>query len=203
MAEKKDQVAKAAATDTKKPAKKADAAAPAKAAKKTDAPAPAKSNNPDRNRLKKRYTAEIVPALMKERGYTNVLQVPRLEKIILNMRLGDIKDNSKSIQLAQSELEAIAGQKAVLVKAKKSVANFKLRETSLSASRSRSEATECMSFSISSLQSHSRACATSEEFPQSPSTAEETTQWALRNRSCSPKSLTKPLKKSADSISVW
>ncbi len=65
---------------------------------------------------------------MKERGYKNVNQVPKLDKVVLNMRLGDIKDNSKSIQLAQGELEAIAGQKSVLVKAKKSVSNFKLRE---------------------------------------------------------------------------
>lgn len=81
-----------------------------------------------RNRLKTRYLTEIVPALMKERGYKNIMEVPKLEKIILNMRLGDIKDNSKSIQTAIAELEAIAGQKAIVTKAKKSVANFKLRE---------------------------------------------------------------------------
>lgn len=93
-----------------------------------DAGAEKTTKNPDRYRLKKRYVAEIVPQLMKECGYKNVNQVPKLEKIVLNMRLGDIKDNSKSIQLAQSELDAIAGQKSVLVKAKKSVSNFKLRE---------------------------------------------------------------------------
>lgn len=81
-----------------------------------------------RNRLKTRYLTEIVPALMKERGYKNIMEVPKLEKIVLNMRLGDIKDNSKSIQTAIAELEAIAGQKAIFTKAKKSVANFKLRE---------------------------------------------------------------------------
>ncbi len=81
-----------------------------------------------RNRLKTRYLTEIVPALMKERGYKNIMEVPKLEKIVLNMRLGDIKDNSKSIQTAIAELEAIAGQKAIVTKAKKSVANFKLRE---------------------------------------------------------------------------
>ncbi len=80
------------------------------------------------NRLKTRYLTEIVPALMKERGYKNIMEVPKLEKIVLNMRLGDIKDNSKSIQTAIAELEAIAGQKAIVTKAKKSVANFKLRE---------------------------------------------------------------------------
>ena len=60
--------------------------------------------------------------------YKNVNQVPKIVKVVLNMRLGDIKDNSKSIQLAQAELDSIAGQKSVLVKAKKSVSNFKLRE---------------------------------------------------------------------------
>lgn len=79
------------------------------------------------NRLKARYTAEIAPALIKTFGYKNVMQVPKLDKIVLNMRLGDIKDNPKSIQTAVKELETISGQKAVENKAKKSVANFKLR----------------------------------------------------------------------------
>lgn len=81
-----------------------------------------------RHRMKEKYNKEIVPALMKERGYTNVMQVPKISKIILNMRLGDVKDNAKSVQTAMKELEAIAGQKAVLTRAKHSVANFKLRE---------------------------------------------------------------------------
>lgn len=78
--------------------------------------------------MRDRYQQEIVPALMKERGYKNVMQVPKLEKIVLNMRFGDIKDNSKSVQLAMKELEQIAGQKPVLIKAKRSVANFRLRQ---------------------------------------------------------------------------
>ena len=82
----------------------------------------------NRNRLLKAYKEEIVPALMKELGFKNVNQVPALEKIVINMRLGDIKDNSKSISAAVKELEAICGQKALLTRAKKSVANFKLRE---------------------------------------------------------------------------
>ena len=82
----------------------------------------------NRYRLIKAYKEEIVPALMKERGYKNVNEVPALAKIVVNMRMGDIKDNSKSISAAVKELEAICGQKAVLAKAKKSVANFKLRE---------------------------------------------------------------------------
>ena len=99
-----------------------------KTAQKTAVKSGVKSQNPERYRLRRRYREEIVPQLMKERGYKNVNQVPKVDKVVLNMRLGDIKDNSKSIQLAQGELEAIAGQKSVLVKAKKSVSNFKLRE---------------------------------------------------------------------------
>lgn len=80
------------------------------------------------NRLKVKYGEEVVAAMIKTFGYKNVMQVPRLEKITLNMRLGDVKDNSKSMQIAVSELEKIAGQKAVETKAKKSVANFKVRQ---------------------------------------------------------------------------
>ena len=79
-------------------------------------------------RLKEHYIKEVVPALIKEFKYENVNQVPKLEKIVLNMRLGDVKDNSKSVNLAVEELGLIAGQKPVLTKAKKSVANFKVRE---------------------------------------------------------------------------
>ena len=79
-------------------------------------------------RLKKRYREEIVPYLVKKFGYKNINEVPRLEKIVLNMGYGDIKDNAKSVQIAHDELKAISGQKPVITKAKKSVANFKVRE---------------------------------------------------------------------------
>lgn len=98
------------------------------AVKKNQVAESAVTDNSARYRLRKRYVSEIVPALMSEKGYKNINEVPKLEKITLNMRLGDIKDNNKSIQLAQAELEAICGQKSVITKAKKSVANFKLRE---------------------------------------------------------------------------
>lgn len=98
------------------------------AEKKNQVAAKAATDNSARYRLRKRYVSEIVPALMSEKGYKNVNEVPKLEKITLNMRLGDIKDNNKSIQLAQAELESICGQKSIITKAKKSVANFKLRE---------------------------------------------------------------------------
>ena len=80
------------------------------------------------NRLKELYIKEVVPALIKEYGYKNINEVPKLEKIVLNMGLGDVKDNSKSFNLAVDELAVIAGQKPVVTKAKKSVANFKVRE---------------------------------------------------------------------------
>lgn len=79
-------------------------------------------------RLKTLYTEKVVPALMAKFNYTNINEVPKLEKIVLNMGLGDEKDNSKSFQLAVEELKLISGQKPVVTKAKKSVANFKVRE---------------------------------------------------------------------------
>lgn len=85
-------------------------------------------NNAERYRLKAMYKNEVVPALVKRFGYENVNQVPKIDKIVLNMGLGDVKDNSKSLQLAVEELKVIAGQKPVITKAKKSVANFKVRE---------------------------------------------------------------------------
>lgn len=79
------------------------------------------------SRLKDKYVKEVVPALQKRFGYENIMQVPKLEKVVLNMGLGDAKDNAKSLDTAVGELSLIAGQKAVVTKAKKSVANFKVR----------------------------------------------------------------------------
>ena len=80
------------------------------------------------SRVKQRYNEEVVPYLIKRFNYTNVNQVPKLVKITLNTGLGDVKDNAKSVQMVQEEMKQIAGQKPVLTKAKKSVANFKVRE---------------------------------------------------------------------------
>ena len=80
------------------------------------------------NRIKALYDQTVIPAMVKKFNYENVNQVPKLVKITINAGLGDIKDNSKSIQIAQKELEQIAGQKPILTVAKKSVANFKVRE---------------------------------------------------------------------------
>ena len=79
-------------------------------------------------RLHEKYLAEAVPALQQKFGYKNVMQIPRLEKDIINMGLGDCKDNAKALESAVAELTQIAGQKPLVTKAKKSVANFKLRQ---------------------------------------------------------------------------
>jgi large subunit ribosomal protein L5 len=79
-------------------------------------------------RLRDRFRATVIPALMKERGYTNLFQVPRLEKIVINMGVGEGKENAKVLDFATADLVAIAGQKPVVTRAKKSIANFKLRE---------------------------------------------------------------------------
>ncbi len=80
------------------------------------------------NRVKAFYDKEVVPALMKKFGYKSVMQVPRIEKIVINTGLGDIKDNQKSMQIIENELKQITGQKPIYRKATKSVANFKVRE---------------------------------------------------------------------------
>ena len=80
------------------------------------------------SRVKAKYETEIVPFLMKKFGYQSVMQVPKLEKIVINTGLGDIKDNQKSMQITENELKMITGQKPIYRKATKSVANFKLRE---------------------------------------------------------------------------
>ena len=81
-----------------------------------------------KSRVKEQYDKEVVPYLMKKFGYKTVMQCPRLEKIVINTGLGDIKDNAKSIQMTENEIKLISGQQPILTKAKKSVANFKVRE---------------------------------------------------------------------------
>ena len=80
------------------------------------------------NRMKERYVAEIAPALNKKFGYKSVMQIPKLDKVIVNVRCGESKNNAKEIEAIVKDLGIITGQKAVVCKARKSVANFKLRE---------------------------------------------------------------------------
>ena len=79
-------------------------------------------------RLQEKYRAEVVPALQQKFQYKNVMEIPRLEKIVINMGLGDCKDNPKALEVAVGELATISGQKPMVTKARKSIANFKLRE---------------------------------------------------------------------------
>ena len=78
-------------------------------------------------RLKDKYKNEVVAGLTQKFGYKNVMEVPRLEKVVINMGLGDCKDNAKAMEVAVAELATISGQKPLVTKAKKSIANFKLR----------------------------------------------------------------------------
>ncbi len=80
------------------------------------------------SRLRTQYEKEIVPAMMKKFSYKNVMQVPRIEKIVVNMGVGEAKENAKLLDGPLNDLSIITGQKAVITKAKKSIANFKLRE---------------------------------------------------------------------------
>ncbi len=79
-------------------------------------------------RLNDRYVNEVVPALKKDFGYTNPMEIPRLEKVVLNVGLGDAVSNAKLIEVVCNEIGAISGQKPVVTKAKKSIASFKLRQ---------------------------------------------------------------------------
>ena len=80
------------------------------------------------SRLKEQYQNEIVDALTKKFGYKNIMEVPKLDKVVINMGVGEAKDNAKLLDSAIADLEKITGQKAVVCRARKSVANFKLRE---------------------------------------------------------------------------
>ena len=80
------------------------------------------------NRLQEKYTNDVVPQLMKDFGYTSIMEVPKIEKVVINVGVGDAIQNSKLLDEAVEEMAAITGQKPVIPKAKKSLANFKLRE---------------------------------------------------------------------------
>ena len=80
------------------------------------------------SRLKEQYQNEIVDAMIKKFGYKNIMEVPKLDKVVINMGVGEAKDNAKLLESAIADMEKIAGQKAVVTRAKNSVANFKIRE---------------------------------------------------------------------------
>ena len=123
MSNTDNQVAKATATDKVNTKAAGTAKEVSKPVAKAVKPATAK-----KPRMLEMYTKTIVPALKKELGLKNVNEVPRLEKIVINTGLGDVKDNAKSFNAAVDEIAIITGQKPVVTVAKKSVSNFKLRE---------------------------------------------------------------------------
>lgn len=133
---KKTTTAKKASAPKATKAAAPKAAAPKAAAPKAEAPkaeAPKASKKPaapakELNRVLAKYKNEVVPALIKEFGYTSIMQAPRFEKIVINIGVGDATSNGKALEDSVAELTAIAGQKPVITKARKSIANFKLRE---------------------------------------------------------------------------
>lgn len=80
------------------------------------------------SRLQEKYTQQVAPAMMEKFGYKNIMEIPKLDKIVINMGVGNAKENPKGLEKAIEEMEMISGQKPVTTKARKSVANFKLRE---------------------------------------------------------------------------
>jgi large subunit ribosomal protein L5 len=112
------------AKEEKKPKK----GAAAEAAEPAGKPARPKLNNEASARLRFKYQKEVVPALMKEFGMKNVMAVPKLEKVVINMGVGEATQNAKVLDPAVAELQQITGQKPVVTKAKKSIAAFKVRE---------------------------------------------------------------------------
>jgi large subunit ribosomal protein L5 len=116
-----------------KPSRPRPAAAPAGGRKGAPAAAPAEQARPKGTgqvpaRLKVRFEQSVRPALMKERGYGNPWQVPRLHKVVVSMGVGEGRENAKALDFATADLQAVTGQRPIITRAKKSIANFKLRE---------------------------------------------------------------------------
>ena len=111
-----------------KPASAAKPAVAAKPAAPKPAPKPAKKAAAERNRLHVKYIETVVPEMMKKYGFKNVMAVPRIDKVVLNVGLGDCKDDTKKFENAVNEIALITGQKPIVTRAKKSISNFKLRE---------------------------------------------------------------------------
>ena len=140
-------------------------------------------------RLYDKYVTEVVPALQQKFGYKNVNQIPKIDKVVLNMGLGDCKDNPKALEAAVKELEAIAGQKAVTTKAKKSIANFKLREGMNIGAKVTLRGERMYEF-VDKLMNIALPGVTSTAYPTRRLTGVETMRWASASSCSSPKSIT-------------
>ena len=129
-------------------------------------------------RMKKKYVEEVAPALMEKFQYKSVMQIPKIDKIVVSVGCGDCKDNAKALDNVIKEISAITGQHAVATVARKSVANFKLREGCMSVLRSLCVRIACGSSSTDCLTLLFPVFVTSAVFPQTHSTAAATTAWA-------------------------
>ena len=140
-------------------------------------------------RLKEMYASEVAPALQKKFGYKSVMQIPKFDKIVINVGCGEAKDNSKVVDAIMTDLATITGQKPVECKAKKSVANFKLREGMTIGVKVTLRGDRMFEF-MDRLFNLVREFVTSEESTATLSTAEATMLWVLKSSSYSPKSST-------------
>ena len=148
----------------------------------------------EQNRLMASYKNSVIPALKEHFKYENINEVPKLVKIVINTGLGDVKDNSKSFQLAVDEIKMISGQKPLVTKAKKSVANFKVRVW-LSARKLLCVTAGCTNSWTNLSPSLFLASETSTALILTLSTAEATTLWVSKSNSSSLKFNTTKLKK--------
>ena len=139
-------------------------------------------------RLKEQYVNEIAPALNKKFGYKSVMQIPKLDKVVINVACGEAKENEKILESVMKDLAQITGQKAVICRAKKTVANFKLRAGTPIGCKVTLAATVCTSSSIASSMLHCPVSVTSAASTATHSTAAATLPAASRSRSSSPRS---------------
>ena len=128
-------------------------------------------------RLKDMYKADVAPALLKKYEYKSVMQIPKLDKVIINVGVGDAKENSKAIDNVINDITLIAGQKAVPTYARKSVANFKLRQGMKIGVKVTLRGRECTNSWISCSPLHCLVSVTSRASIPMPSTAEEIMLW--------------------------
>ena len=131
--------------------------------------------------LKAKYQAEVAPALMQKFGYKSTMQIPRLEKIVVNVGCSEARENAKVLDAVVSDLTTITGQKAVITKAKKSVANFKLREGMPIGAKVTLRGNKMWEFLDRLFNVALPASATSAASTPTPLTAAATTAWASRS----------------------
>jgi len=141
-------------------------------------------------RLKEKYQKDVVPALQKEFGYKNVMAVPKIEKVVVNMGLGEATSNAKLIDTGADEIARITGQKPVTRRAKKSIAQFKVRKGQPIATMVTLRGERMWEFLDRLMNMRCPASATSRACRPEVSTAAATTRWACATSCCFPRSIT-------------